>query len=187
MHSQTKLNLLLALAMMLAFVLACNSGDETEKANKLVADGNAAITDGNKMATEFGPKLDKLFDDMSPASFEADKEKFAPQAKEIVDGLTKAGDKYRDASKKFDEASKLKINDKFKEYLTLKSQEFSKRAEQMDVGKGNAQAVLDSNDVDSLKTKINANKTKYDKLDQESKDLESKASKIQAENKDKIQ
>ncbi len=187
MHSQTKLNTLLALALMLAFALACSGGDETEKANKLVSDGNAAITEGNKFATDFGPKLDKLFDDMSPSNYEADREKVLPQAKEVVDGLGKAGDKYRDASKKFDEASKLKVNDKFKEYLTLKSQEFSKRAEQMDVGKANAQAIVDSSDADSLKSKITGNKTKYDKLDQESKDLESKAAKIQADNKDKIQ
>jgi hypothetical protein len=179
--------MLFALAVMVAFVLACNSGDETEKANKLVADGNAAIQDGNKMATEAGSKNDKIFDELTAANFEADKAKLAPQAKEVVDGLSKSAEKYRDASKKFDEASKLKINDKFKEYLALKSQEFSKRAEQMDIGKGNAQALLDSNDADSLSAKVKENKPKYDKLDQESKDLESKASKIQAENKDKIQ
>lgn len=187
MHSRTKLNMLLALAVLLAFGLACSGGDETDKANKLVTEGNAAIQDGNKLATDAGAKNDKLFDSLSPSNFEADKEKLAPQAKEVVDGLSKAADKYREASKKFDEASKLKINDKFKEYLTLKSQEFSKRAEQMDIGKGNAQGVLDSNDADSLSAKIRENKPKIEKLDQESKDLETKAAKIQADNKDKIQ
>ncbi|MBV9957850.1 MAG: hypothetical protein JO360_05480, partial [Acidobacteria bacterium] len=73
-----------------------------------------------------------------------------------------------------------------KEYLTLKSQEFAKRAEQMDIGKGNAQALLDSNDAESLMAKVRENKTKYEALDKESKDLETKANKIQAENKDKI-
>lgn len=186
MHSQTKLNMLLALALMLAFVLACSGGDETEKANKLVADGNTAITEGNKLATDFGPKLDKLYVGLTN-DFEADKERLSPQAKEIADGLTKSGDKYRDASKKFDEASKLKINDKFKEYLTLKAQEFSKRAEQMDVGKGKAQALIDGKDGDSVIAKVKDANTKIDKLEEESKDLDAKASKIQAENKDKIQ
>ncbi|HEY0547398.1 MAG TPA: hypothetical protein VGC91_18605 [Pyrinomonadaceae bacterium] len=187
MHSRTKLNMLLALAVLLTFGLACSGGDETEKANKLVAEGNAAIQDGNKLATDAGAKNDKLFDELSPNNFDADKERLSPQAKEVVDGLGKAADKYREASKKFDEASKFKLNDKFKEYLTLKSQEFSKRAEQMDAGKGNAQAVLDSSDAASLSAKVRDNKTKIEKLDQESKDLETKAAKIQAENKDKIQ
>jgi hypothetical protein len=179
--------MLLALAVLLAFGLACSGGDETDKANKLVVEGNAAIQDGNKLATDFGPKLDKLFDDMSPSNFEEDRVKVTPDAKAVVDGLSKAGDKYREASKKFNEASGFKLNDKFKEYLTLKSQEFSKRAEQMDLGKSNAQAVLDSKDASSLSATIRENKTKYEKLDEESKDLNTKAAKIQAENKDKIQ
>ena len=186
MHSQTKLNTLLALALMLAFALACSGGDETDKANKLVGEGNTAIQDGNKMAADFGPKLDKLYVGLSN-DFDADKERLSPQAKEIVDGLTKTGDKYRDASKKFDEASKLKINDKFKEYLTLKSQSLSKRAEEMDAGKSKAQALIDGKDGDSVIAKVKEDNTKIDKLEQESKDLDAKADKIQAENKDKIQ
>jgi hypothetical protein len=186
MQSQTTLKMMLALAAMLLFVLACNAGDETDKANKLVSEGNAAIEEGNKMAIEAGAKNDKVFDELSAANFEADKERLAPQAKDAVAGMTKSAEKFREASKKFDEASKLKINDKFKEYLTLKSQEFSKRAEQMDIGKGNSQALLDSNDAESLMAKVRENRTKYEALDKESKDLEAKANKIQAENKDKI-
>jgi hypothetical protein len=178
--------MLLALALLLAFGLACSGGDETDKANKLVAEGNAAIEEGNKLAIDSGAKNDKIFDELTAANFEADKERLSPQAKEAVDGMTKSAEKFREASKKFDEASKLKIDDKFKEYLTLKSQEFSKRAEQMDVGKGNSQALLTSNDAEGLMAKVRENKTKYEALEKESKDLEAKANKIQADNKDKI-
>jgi len=100
--------------------------------------------------------------------------------------MTKAAGKYRDASKKFDEASKLKIGDKFKEYLTLKSQEFAKRAEHMETATKNSQAVLDSADAVALMAKVTANKPQLEKLDKESKDLKEKADKIQAENKDSI-
>jgi hypothetical protein len=185
MYSQTKRNTLLTLALLLAFVLACNMSNETDAANKLVADGNAAINEGNKLATDAGAKNDQIFDGMG-GDFEADKEKFTATAKEVVDGLTKSAAKYREASKKFEEASKLKIDDKFKEYLTLKSQEFSKRAEQMDIGKGNAQALLDSSDGPSMMAKINANKPKLETLSKESADLETKAEKIRSENKEKI-
>ena len=187
MYSQTKRNSVFALAVLLAFVLACSGGNETDQANKLVAEGNAAINEGNKMATEAGAKNDSVFDQLSAEDFEASKEKLSPTAKEAVDGLTKSAAKYREAAKKFEEASKLKIDDKFKEYLSLKSQEFNKRAEQMDIGKGNAQALLDSNDMQSLTAKITENRARYQSLDKESKDLESKADKIRSENKDKIQ
>jgi hypothetical protein len=186
MHSQTKRTAVLAFLLLLTFTLACNMGDETDKANKLVSEGNAAIDEGNKLATEAGAKNDKVFDALSAEDFEASKASQTAAAKEAVDGLTKAAAKYRDASKKFDEASKLKIDDKFKEYLSLKSQEFSKRAELMDVGKGNAQALLNSEDMASMSSAITANKTKYEALDKESKDLESKAEKIRTDNKDKI-
>ncbi len=185
MYSQTKRNALIALAVLLAFVLACNSSNDLEQANKLVSEGNAAIDEGNKLATDASAKNDKLFDGMTD-DFEADKERLAPTAKEAVDGMTKSAEKYRDASKKFDEASKLKVDDKFKEYLSLKSQEFSKRAEQMDVAKGNAQAVLDSSDKASVIAKIGENKTRLEKLNKESDDLQAKADKIRADNKDKI-
>ncbi|MBV9958032.1 MAG: hypothetical protein JO360_06395, partial [Acidobacteria bacterium] len=109
MQSQTTLKMMLALAAMLLFVLACNAGDETEKANKLVSEGNAAIEEGNKQAIDAGAKNDKIFDELSAANFEADKERLSPQAKDAVAGMTKSADKFREASKKFDEASKLKI------------------------------------------------------------------------------
>lgn len=186
MYSQTKRNAIFALAVLLAFVLACSGGNETDQANKLVEEGNAAINEGNKLATEAGAKNDSIFDQLSADDFEGSKERLTPTAREAVDGLTKSSAKYREASKKFDEASKLKIDDKFKEYLSLKSQEFAKRADQMDIGKGNAQALLDSSDMQALMTKINENRTKYQALDKESKDLEAKADKIRTDNKDKI-
>lgn len=165
MYVQKKRNALLTLGLMLAFVLACSAfGDETEKANKLVGEGNAAITEGNKLATE------------------ADK----ANAQAAIDTLTKAGEKYREASKKFDEASKLKIGDPFKEYLTLKSQEFAKRAEIMEVAKKNSQSILDNPDVETIGEKLQQNKEQIEKLEKEAKDFEAKAEKIRSENKDKI-
>lgn len=186
MYSQPKRNSIFALALMLAFILACNASDETDAANKLVNEGNAAIEEGNKLAMEASGKNDKVFDEMTADNFEADKERLKGSAKEAVDGMTKSAEKYREAAKKFDDAGKLKIDDKFKEYLTTKSQEFSKRAEQMDVAKGNPQAFLDSADVQGLMAKVTENKGKLEKLEKESKELEAKSDKIRSDNKDKI-
>lgn len=169
MYHQTKRNAFFALTLMLTFILACSAlSDDTEKANKLVAEGNTAIDEGNKLATDADAKGDKA------------------SAQDAINTLTKAGEKYREAAKKFDEASKLKINDKFKEYLSLKSQEFNKRAELMEVAKKNSQAMLDSDDPETLMTKVQENKTQVEKLDKEAKDLETKADKIRTDNKDLI-
>jgi hypothetical protein len=188
MNSLTKRNALLALALMIGLVLACSTGgDETDKANNLVAEANKAIEAGNKAAVEAGRKNDKIFDDIKDATFAEDKERLKGTAKEAVDGFTQSAEKFREAAKKFEEASKLKINDKFKEYLQLKSQEFNKNAEQVEAARAMPQALLDSDDADALRQKIKDNKAIYDRLEKEAKELSDKAEKVRAENQDKFQ
>jgi cell division protein FtsB len=75
-----------------------------------------------------------------------------------------------------------------KEYLSLKSQEFSKHAEHLEALKGIASAVTDTTVEDSsaLKAKVDQIKERVDKLEQEWTDLATKAEKIQQDNKDKF-
>ncbi|HEV2913098.1 MAG TPA: hypothetical protein VGX92_07270 [Pyrinomonadaceae bacterium] len=190
MNPQTKRNASLAVALLIGFVLACNSvggGDETDKANKLVAEANTAIEAGNKAAIEAGRKNDRIFDEIKSSSFDEDKERLSATAKEAISGFTQSAERFREAARKFEEASKLKINDKFKEYLVLKSQEFNKNAEQVEAAKLMPQAVLDSEDAETLSQKVRENKARYDKLEKEAKELADKAEKVRAENKDKFQ
>ena len=188
MNPLTKRNALLALALLIGFVLACRaSGDEMDKANNLVAEANTAIEAGNKAAVEADKKNDKIFGELKDATFEEDKERLKGTAKEAVDGFTQSAEKFREAAKKFEEASKLKLNDKLKEYLQLKSQEFNKNAEQVEAARAMPQALLDSDDADALRQKIKDNKAIYDRLEKEAKELSDKAEKVRSENQDKFQ
>lgn len=189
MNPLTKRSALLAIALMIGFVIACNTGggDETDKANSLVAEANKAIDAGNKAAVEAGRKNDQIFDGIKDATFAEDKERLTASAREAVDGFTQSAGKFREAAKKFEEASKLKINDKFKEYLQLKSQEFNKNAEQVEAARAMPQALLDSEDADALRQKIKDNKATYDRLEKEAKELSDKAEKVRSENQDKFQ
>ncbi|HEX8142839.1 MAG TPA: hypothetical protein VF553_09605 [Pyrinomonadaceae bacterium] len=189
MNPQTKRNALLALTLLVGFVLACSStgGDETDKANKLVAEANTAIEAGNKAAVEAGRKNDQVFDEIKTDSFAEDKERLNSTIKEAIDGFTQSAEKFREAAKKFEEASKLKINDKFREYLVLKSQEFNKNAEQVEAARAMPQAILDSSDGAELSRKVRENKERYTKLEKEAKELSDKAEKVRAENKDKFE
>lgn len=189
MNPRTKQNTILALMLLVGFVLACNStgGNETEKANKLVAEANTAIEAGNKSAVDASRTNDRIFDEIKGDSFEEDKERLKARVKEAIDGFTQAAEKFREAAKKFEEASKLKINDKFAEYLALKSQEFNKNAEQMEAARSMPQAILESDDAQALSQKIKDNKERYTKLEKEAKEISDKAEKVRAENKDKFQ
>jgi hypothetical protein len=186
MNPQTKLNSLLSLSLMIAFVVACNLGDDTNKANGLVGDGNKAIVVANQSSVDALSKNSKLFGDLK--SFPGDREKVRAEAQEEMDLIDKSSASFREASKKFEEASKLKLEDKFKEYLALKSQEFAKHADQVDVAKELPQAVLDpaTKDALALRSKITDINNRVMKLETEWKDLETKADKIRADNKDKF-
>ena len=187
MHPRTKRNALLAFLALAAFVLACSAlGDETSKANKLVDEGNTLIEDGDNLGKKADSKSDELFEDIG--NFPTNRDDLRKPAQELSDIIDQGAAKYRDAAKKFDEASKLKIDDKFKEYLSLKSQALNKHAEHIETLKGIPQAVMDTSvkDKTALSARFTGVKDKYDKLGKEMSDLEAKAEKIREENKDKF-
>jgi uncharacterized coiled-coil DUF342 family protein len=180
MNPRIKSYAVLAMMCLLTFALACNLGDETDKANKLIEEGNAAITEGDKIFNDANNKFTAL--DLS-----ADKDKTKASAQEVADGFDKAAAKAREAAKKFDEASKLKVDDKFKEYLSLKSKEFGKKADQIDAAKGLPKAMIDSPDEAAMTSKVAEINARIETLDKEWKDLSAQADKIRDQNKDKFQ
>ena len=52
MNNQRHSSAVMALLLLVAAVLACSTGDETEKANKLVDEGNAAVQEAKKYVGE---------------------------------------------------------------------------------------------------------------------------------------
>src|SRR5689334_5392124 len=179
--NQTVSNALLAGLLLLGVVLACGSGDETEKANKLVNEGNAAIEEGKKHVTDGEQKKNKML--QMPVAQLADARSLA---KEAIRDYDQAEQKAKEAAGKFDEASKLKVNDKFKEYLSLKVKEFNKRAELVEALKGAPQALIDSENRASFITHANEANQKAERLAKEADDLEAQADKLQKDNPDSI-
>jgi len=51
---------------LVAAVLACSSGDETEKANKLGDEGNAAVTEGKKFFQDAEDKKQQMMQTRYP-------------------------------------------------------------------------------------------------------------------------
>lgn len=177
MHKQGYSTAIMAMLVLVAAVLACSSGDETAKANKLVDEGNAAVQEGNKFVTEAEEKKQKML--QTKVSQLADAR---ATAKEAIAAYDKAKEKCKEASKKYEEASKLKIKDKFKEYLVLKVKEYDKRAELAETAKGTPQALIDSKNRSSFIKMANANNERVDKLNKEADDLAAQAAKLQKDN-----
>jgi len=161
--------------------LACSGGsaDETDKANKLVDEGNAAINEGKKFVADAEQKKDKMLHTNVSQLGEA-----RTIANEAIRAYDQAEDKAKEAAAKFEEASKLKINDKFKEYLALKVKEFNKRAELVEALKSTPQALIDSQSRSSFISRANAATQKAERLNKDANDLEAQADKVQKDNPD---
>lgn len=186
MNTPIKRYTMLALMALLTFAVACNLGDETEKANTMINEGNQLVTDGNKLAEEAGTKNNQLYDNLSDDNFAEEQAKLKSTAQEAVDGFEKSAGKFRDAAAKFEEASKLKVDEKFKEYLTNKAQEFKKNAEGAEVAKSLSKAFMDSADGPALLKKIAELKPRVEQLSKEAAEFQQKAEKVRTENKDKF-
>ena len=128
-------------SLFLLGILACNIslGNETEKANKLVDEANTAIQDGKKFLADAEEKKARMLQTNVSQLAEA-----RTTANEAIRAYDQAEDKCKEAASKCEEASKLKIGDKFKDYLTLKVKEYNKRAELVETLKATPQALIDS-------------------------------------------
>jgi uncharacterized protein YxeA len=174
---------ILAVLMMIFIGLAC-SGDESDKANALVDEANKFVTEGNKGlddAVKKGGEFDKMVSDAEGTTEEKNKiNEFGN--KELIPLYDKIKDNFQKAGEKFDAASKLKINDKFKEYLDTKAAEFKKRAEHAESLKAVPKSLADSKDKDSYLEAAKKDNEKSLNLLKEAKELGDKATKIQTDN-----
>lgn len=172
---------LLALAILVAAVLACSGGknNEVDKANKLVEEGNVAVQEAKKFVTEAEEKKSQML--KTPVSQLAQARVLAAES---VAAYGRAKDKATEAARKYDEASRLKINEKFRDYLILKAKEYNKRAEVVETAKDTPQAVIESTNRSSFVIRANANNQKVAQLVKEADDLAAQADKLQKDNPD---
>ncbi len=135
---------------LICFGFACSG--QMNEANKLVDEANAIIKSYNSDSTKSGQLMTELLGENLKKAEDIDEYKKDNKAKfdELVglnDKLEKAG---ADATAKFDQASKLDLDDKFKEYLTLKAQEMRKRSELDKQTTTFVKTFLDTKETDKL-------------------------------------
>jgi hypothetical protein len=184
MNRIRKFSLLTTIFALAAFAAAC-AGDQ-QKANKLVEEGNASVTEAERLATQGDAKINEFLPKM--ATFPEGRDEMKATSQEVLGILDQGIAKLRDAEKKFDEASKLNVEAAYKEYLTVKSQEYGKHADHLEVLKDIPKAFTDPSvtDGEALRARFVTIKERVDKLEKEWTDLATRADKIYQENKDKF-
>jgi len=181
---ETKCKLLLTLALSLCFMLACNLGGDSSKVSKLKDEVNPMVNEAGKTFQEVNTKMRQLYNGNLDV---VERRRQEVHVREALLSLDKSEANYNTAAQKMDEAGKLNIEADYKEYLSLKAQDFRKSAEAVAAFKELAKAYMDySIDAQGLAQKSNELGAKFDKLLDEARAIEAKADKFEQDHKDKF-
>lgn len=183
MNFKYKLNALISLLMIFIIVLACNT-NENVKANEHIDKANTSIDSANTALKDANSKNAAMISAEKNVKSNSEIESVKTMAKDVIAAYEKASADYNEASKQFDEAGKLKVQDKFKEYVQTKADEMKKRSEMCNAAKGIAQALIDSKNRKEYNEKTSGVDDKVADISKEAKELADKAEKIREENKD---
>ncbi len=184
----------LAVLLLASMVIACsalkrmsgNSG--IDEANKLVQSANEDLKEITKIAQANKDKESRINKQLNASDFNGAKQTMDEAIKAIDDGLARG----RSAADKFERASKLDVDQVYKEYLTLKSQSVRKTAEAFEELKkaitilrdnvgGTDKPALKRAQQDAIKAGEN-----FDRLIAEAVKLDREADDIARKNPDKI-
>lgn len=181
MFRKTTLWLVVLLAA-ISFSMAC--GGEEDGANKLVNEANDAINKSKANDAKINSLSKELLGDAWVNA--EDNAKYFADSKAKVDelvGLDEQNEKaMNEAAGKFEQASKMKVDDKFKEYLGLKSQEFKKLAEKYKAEYTFLKAVSAEKDNDKAGKMAEEYSKKSADIMKEATELAAKSDKITKDN-----
>ena len=186
MNLKNKFNATLIMIGAFLLVIGCSSSDQQAEANKIVDTANKKLDDTKELYSKVETRNGELFkaNIQTIPQLIAYKSKMSGEAKSIVSDYEKVTENLKDIAKQYDEISRLNVNEKYKEYAKLKSNEFATRADAVGIRKGNAQAFAEIDDPRILIKKFEENNTKSDKLFKDAEDIASKAKKIEEDNKE---
>ena len=169
----------LALLLLLCAVAAACGGDQTEQANKLVAEMNALVVKGEGLARQGAAKETEL----EAKDVEKERDAVRPIAREQAALFKQAADAMRAAGAKAEEASRFDLADWYKNYLALKARQHRKGAEILDAAIERAELLAGDQPFEALDEKMSASAERVAKLSKEEDDIVAEVKKIEEEHK----
>lgn len=186
MKIANKLNATIIIIAALFIVIGCSSADQQAEANKVVDTANKRLDDAKDLYTKTEARNTTLFNVnvQTVRQFLIYKSRVEGEAKSIAGDYERVSEMLKEISKHYDDISRMNVNEKYKEYAKMKSNEFATRSEAVAVRKGNAQGLAEIDDPRVLFEKFKENNDKSDKLFKDAEDTATKAKKIEEENKE---
>ena len=143
----------LTIMMLLIFGLkACGPGEQTDEANKLNDEAGVILEKENDLTYKSNELLDELLgDNLTKAEdYKAYKEKNKSKFDELISLSGQIERLAAESMDKYEQVLKLKLPEKYKEYTSIKIQEFKKRADGHKLVAPFIKEFLQTNDVDKL-------------------------------------
>lgn len=185
MKKQSKVTLISIIFAAVALLPACGGSYQTDEAHKIVHEANKKLEDAKSLYVKTDGRNKELFSAniRTRNDLRAYKIIGAGTAKEIVGDYEKASQMLKEIANQYDEVSRLNLPEKYKDYAKLKSDEYTKRSEAMDVRKGNALAFMEIDDPETMLSKFDENNSKSDRLFNDAEEISAKARRVEDENK----
>jgi len=164
--------------------IACGLGEQTEEANRLVDEANVVIEKNNELIEKTDGIFMDLFGDNLTAvkDFKAYKEKNKTKFDEVIKITGQIEKQDAEVTDKFQQASRLKLNEKYKEYLNIKIQEMQKRTDSHKLVVPFVKKFLETNDVDEINVLIENYNNESAAFNKEVDELSDKGTQIEKEN-----
>lgn len=189
MKNANRINILIALFIGITIALGCSSsgaGTQQAEANKIVDEANKKLDATKEKYAAVEVRYNFLFSAniQTVQQLRYYKAKMDGEAKSIASEYDSIATSLKDISKQYDDISRLNVDEKYKEYAKIKSDEYAKRSEAVAIRKGNAQAFAEIDDPRIMVTKFAENNSKSDKLFKDAEDFGTKAKSIEENNKE---
>lgn len=181
---KTQKTITLLLTVVIAFSAACGLIDQTSEANKLVVEANGLIVKDNLQTLTANQQLQQLLGSgLSTAkNIEAYKSENKAKLDDLSAQFTQIENNETQITEKFRQASQFKLNEKYKQYLDLKTQEFSKQADAVKMVNPLIKSFMEAKDMPSALAKLDEFDTKYAAISKEITDLQAQSEQIAKDN-----
>lgn len=176
--------LILPVLLIIGLMLGCGLMDQTGEANKLVTEANKMIMEDNQKTLAANILFDQLLGSGLSSVEDVDAYKKENQAK-FDDLSNKFGELEKNEPAiidKFRQASQLKLNEKYKQYLELKVQEFSKQSEATKLINPLIKSFLETKDTDKINALLDDYNVKRDTINNEVQSIQKQADQIAKDN-----
>jgi tRNA U34 5-carboxymethylaminomethyl modifying enzyme MnmG/GidA len=176
-----KNNLEIVILLLIGLIIGCSLGEQTEEANLLINEAKLFSDKVVEPENEFNSLIDKILNADLPddAALKAYKKDNKAKFDELIILGEQLENNRNESVTKIEQASKLNLNDKFREYLELKVKENKKLAEidklKVSVAKEFATAETGASFTKFAK---NYNRQKFAEMESEATEFSDKAKQI---------